>query len=350
MGIADQLPRDGRGLGDARDNLDSRRRQMRLDERPKPRGVVPPFEDLAKQRLPALGHERFDARGDLRRRVLRKLQIVLEIPADLLAILRRKREFDLAAETLRLKSRDLSVNSYVMPVRPGARLLADAQSRPCRKACPEKFAFQSGSQQLSREPQAHVSTDASTLLPASRASAITPGEVRRCMALQAAGRSVPSAASRDPGQAPDPTSLIGKVVRLLRRRGALAREPHPCSARESPLFSRKNLLFVENTFPVFRTGAAVLDPLRPSSALRRRCDGAPAAPYPFPPRVGGKIRAGTICSPPERRPLTELRSLSPAPRRCARSPSSPACRRIELVARFGHSEGFLSFDAGVVGS
>ena len=98
MGIADQLPRNGRGLGDARDDLDSRRRQMRLDERPKPRSVLPILEDRTKQRLPALGHELFDARGDLRRRVLRKLQIVLEIPADLLAILRRQREFDLAAE------------------------------------------------------------------------------------------------------------------------------------------------------------------------------------------------------------------------------------------------------------
>ena len=71
---------------------------MRLDLRPKLYGIVPTLEDRAKQRLTALRHELFHARGDLRRRVLVELQIVLEIPADRSRLLRRQCELDLAAE------------------------------------------------------------------------------------------------------------------------------------------------------------------------------------------------------------------------------------------------------------
>jgi hypothetical protein len=80
--IADQLPRDGGRLGHAGRDLDPRRREIELRQRPELYGVVPPLKDRAKQRLPAFGHKPFDAHGDLRRRVFVELEIVFKIPSD----------------------------------------------------------------------------------------------------------------------------------------------------------------------------------------------------------------------------------------------------------------------------
>lgn len=61
------------------------------------------LKQAAKQHVAAFGHQRFDASGDLRRRVFVELEIVLEIPADALAILRREFEGDVAAKLQRRK-------------------------------------------------------------------------------------------------------------------------------------------------------------------------------------------------------------------------------------------------------
>ncbi len=112
---------------------------MRLDHRPKLDALVRAFKQAAKQPVAACGHQRFDTSGDSRRRVFVELEIVLKIPADALAILRREFEGDVATELQRRKIWNIGCGDLdPIAMRRIAMLLIDPQDRheiyPHRKA------------------------------------------------------------------------------------------------------------------------------------------------------------------------------------------------------------------------
>jgi len=75
-------------------------------------------------------HQGFDSFGDLRCRVFVELEIVLEIPADALAIVRREFEADVAAELQLLKIWNFSRGDLdPIAMRRIATLLIDPQDR-----------------------------------------------------------------------------------------------------------------------------------------------------------------------------------------------------------------------------
>src|SRR5215470_6191178 len=103
---------------------------MRLDHRPKLDALVGAFKQAAKQPVAAFGHQRFDTCGDLRRRVFVELEIVLKIPADALAILRRELEGDVATELQRRKIWNVGCGDLdPIAMRRIATLLIDPQDR-----------------------------------------------------------------------------------------------------------------------------------------------------------------------------------------------------------------------------
>jgi hypothetical protein len=103
---------------------------MRLDHRPKLSPPMRAFEQAAKQLLTARGHQRFDTSGDLRRRVFGELEIVLKIPADALAFLRREFEGDVAAELQRRKMWNIGCSDLdPIAMRCIATLLRNPQDR-----------------------------------------------------------------------------------------------------------------------------------------------------------------------------------------------------------------------------
>jgi hypothetical protein len=76
-------------------------------QRPQLNAFVRTFEDAAKQRLAALRHELFYPIGDCRGRILVKLEIVFQIPAHVLAILRRHDKLNWSVEARGLEVRDI---------------------------------------------------------------------------------------------------------------------------------------------------------------------------------------------------------------------------------------------------
>jgi len=65
---------------------------MRLCAGPQPRALIRILEDATEQPVAAFGHERFDAGGDPRRRILIVVKVFLKVPADAFVVRRCKLE------------------------------------------------------------------------------------------------------------------------------------------------------------------------------------------------------------------------------------------------------------------
>jgi hypothetical protein len=125
--VAQQLPGDGRRLAHPGHDLHPGLREPRPQRRPEVAGVVA-LEDRLKELDAERRHPLLDPRGDLRCRVLRELQVVLQIPAEVLLVAVRKAEGELDRGGLPREAVDLKGDLDVVHVLAGAGL-RQAESR-----------------------------------------------------------------------------------------------------------------------------------------------------------------------------------------------------------------------------